>query len=168
MTAPSSAKLAVGVSFCNLLAYNHSETLRWRDWFAKNPTAYDVPVGEKIGTVRDLIQHIFQAETWFTARLAGEDPLREKMEPNSLDELWAMHEVAHQRMTDFLASAGEEEMRGIAELPFEGGFKVSRRKLVTQYFLHGVHHWAQIAMQVRQAGIPSDGPHDYILSKAVE
>lgn len=170
MNSPSAATPALGVAFHDLLAYNHSETLRWKAWFEKNPAAYEVPIGEKdkCENVRELVKHIFQAEVWFTIRLAGQDPSREQFDPNSLDELWAMHERAHRRMTEYLAAADESDLRKTTTLPFEGGVNVSCRKLVTQYFLHGVHHWAQIAMAVRQAGIPSGGPHDYILSKVIE
>jgi uncharacterized damage-inducible protein DinB len=41
---------------------------------------------------------------------------------------------------------------------------VSERKTLAQAVLHGVHHWAQVAMEVRQAGFPTETPQDIIAS----
>jgi len=34
--------------------------------------------------------------------------------------------------------------------------------------LHSVHHWAQVAMEVRQAGFPVGKPQDIIITDVME
>jgi uncharacterized damage-inducible protein DinB len=152
------------VRLADLLAYNNSEVVKWKAWFEKNPAALDVRVGEKIGTVRELVKHIFQAENFLAARIFGEEVDRTRFEPKNDEEMWALHERGYARLAGFAASATEEDMARVVKLPFGGGREVSTRKVLTQAALHNVHHWAQIAMVVRQAGMPSEGPHDIILS----
>jgi uncharacterized damage-inducible protein DinB len=157
-----------GVSFKELLVYNHSETMRWKEWFARNPKAWDVSVGGNAATIRGLVLHIFQAEYWFAARLIHQEALKGKLEPKSIEELFALHDEAHEMLLQYIAAANEQELRHIDDLPFISGLKVSKRKMLAQALFHGIHHWAQVAMEVCQAGIPSDGPHDLILSTVMQ
>lgn len=157
-----------GVSFRELIAYNHSETMRWKEWFACNPKAWDVSVGGNVATIRGLVLHIFQAEYGFAARLSRQEVLKEKFEPKTVAELFALHDEAHEMLSQYVDAANEQELRRIDYLPFISGLKVSNRKMLAQALFHGIHHWAQVAMAVRQAGIPSDGPHDLILSTAMQ
>jgi len=46
--------------------------------------------------------------------------------------------------------------------------KASTRKVLAQAALHSVHHWAQVAMEVRQAGFPTEKPQDIIISDVME
>ncbi len=158
---------AVGISFRDLLAYTHSEALKWKDWFARNPAALDVAVGGEIGTVRELVKHIFQSELWFAARLSGQELDQSAFEPKDNDGLWALHGRAYESLARFVATAQETDMERVITLPFRDGFDVTVRKLLAQAALHSVHHWAQIAMEVRQAGMPSDGSHDILLSNVL-
>ena len=50
----------VGVSFRDLLAYNHSETERWHRFFVEHPQALALEVGGQMGTIRKLLEHIFR------------------------------------------------------------------------------------------------------------
>lgn len=163
-TVATGTSTKIGVSFADLLAYNDSEAMKWKAWFEKNPAALDVHVGEKMATVRGLVKHIFQAENFLAAMLSGENIDRDSLEPKNDQELWALHERGFKELAAYVASATEEELARIITLPFGGGKKVSARKILTQVTLHNVHHWAQVSMEVRQAGMPSDGPHDIILS----
>jgi uncharacterized damage-inducible protein DinB len=49
-----------------------------------------------------------------------------------------------------------------------GPATITRRKILSQVTLHSVHHWAQIAMAVRQAGFPTQKPLDIILTDVME
>ena len=49
-----------------------------------------------------------------------------------------------------------------------GAVTVSERKILTQAVLHSVHHWAQVAMEVRQAGFPTERPQDIIASPVMK
>jgi uncharacterized damage-inducible protein DinB len=46
--------------------------------------------------------------------------------------------------------------------------KASRRKMVAQAVLHGIHHRGQLATFLRQQGLKQDWIHDFILSKVIE
>lgn len=158
-----------GVSFADLFAYNQSETARWKRWFEANPTALEVKVGgPRIETVRNLVAHIFQGELFLTSHLLDEEyPQAAAAAAFSLEEIFALHSQASERALRFMQTMTSEELKHTLEFKFKPGFVVSRRKLLTQFILHGVHHWAQISLLVRQAGFPSDGPHDFILSSVV-
>ncbi len=158
----------VGIDFKSLLAYNHGEAERWHAWFEQHPDALRLNVGEKMGTVLHLVGHIFQAELYFATKLTGEEISKSAFDFETLEQAFAMHEKAHGLMARYLETADEAEMKHMHDLSFKPGMRVSSRKLATQFFLHGIHHWGQIAMEVRQGGIPSDGPHDILLSHALE
>jgi uncharacterized damage-inducible protein DinB len=40
--------------------------------------------------------------------------------------------------------------------------------MLAQAALHSVHHWAQVAMEVRQAGFPTGKPQDFIVTDVME
>jgi len=40
--------------------------------------------------------------------------------------------------------------------------------MLSQAALHSVHHWAQVAMAVRQAGFPTGKPQDFIVTDVME
>ncbi len=160
----------VGVSFRDLLAYNHSETERWHKFFVQHPQALALEGGGQIGTVRNLVKHIFQAELYFASRLSGMEIKEEDFEPksDSLDDIFYLHEKAHGLLAHYLSTANESEMTKKHKFEFGGGFEASSRKMVMQFFWHAINHWGQVAMLARQAGIPSDGPRDIILSHALQ
>jgi len=79
--------------------------------------------------------------------------------------LLQMHKDAKRKFEDFLKASDDEELRGTQML---GSRKVSNRKMLAQAALHSVHHWAQVAMQVRQAGFPTGKPQDIIITDVLE
>jgi len=159
-----------GPSFQDLFAYNQSETARWQRWLEANPGALEIVVGGvHAETVRNLVTHIFKAELFLTSSLLNEEfPKSAAASVSTLDEIFALHAEASERVVRFMQAMSSEELTQTQEFKFKPGFVVSKSKLLTQFFLHGVHHWAQIALLVRQAGFPSDGPHDFILSSVIE
>jgi uncharacterized damage-inducible protein DinB len=61
--------------------------------------------------------------------------------------------------------ASDEGLRAMQSF---GPVSKSNRKLLTQTVLHSVHHWAQLAMEVRQAGFPTNEPQDIIITDVME
>jgi uncharacterized damage-inducible protein DinB len=57
------------VAFADLLAYTDFLAVRWLNYFKQNPAALDIDVGERTGTMRDLVNHIFQVEQFFAGLL---------------------------------------------------------------------------------------------------
>ena len=76
-----------------------------------------------------------------------------------------MHKDAKRKFEAFLRASDDEKVRGTQML---GSRKVSNRKMLAQAVLHSVHHWAQVAMQVRQAGFPTGKPQDFIITDVLE
>ncbi len=161
---------SAGISFRDLLAHNHHETERWHGWFVQHPQALELEVGGKTGTVRNLVKHIFQAEMYFAARLNGEalEPKSIETGSDSLDDIFALHEKAHAAMAHYLSHTDEAALAKSFHFEFGGGFDASARKMVMQFFWHGMNHWGQVALLARQGGFPSLGPHDIILSPVIK
>ena len=48
-----------------------------------------------------------------------------------------------------------------------GEFTASRRKIFIHALLHGVRHWAQLSIHLRQKGYKQDWMHDFISSGVI-
>jgi uncharacterized damage-inducible protein DinB len=152
------------LSFRELMDYTGEETDRWEAWLReRGPEVLDVALGEgRWGTVRELLFHTFLVERRYADRLLG-DPITpyEGVPHGTVDELFAIHRAARERLARYVAGATAEEWDEV--LTFEtllyGPMYGSRRKIVGHALLHGIRHWAQIATALRQAG-HEQWPHD--------
>jgi len=158
-----------GIRFSELLAYNQLETARWKEWFRNHPDALDVPCDTAGGkTVRDLLFHVFFVELHFAQMvLSLSKPDHNLLPRATLDELFGISEDAARKTEHFLSRGTPEEW--IEPLPL--GFrdvKASRRKMLAQAFLHGIHHRGQLAMILRQQGFKDLWVHDIVITNALE
>ncbi|MGZ7094786.1 MAG: DinB family protein [Candidatus Angelobacter sp.] len=157
------------LAFADLLAYTDFLAQRWLNYFERNPAALDVNVGGRTPTLRDLVTHIFQVEQFFADLLlhegAGATRRPDQMASQSLEELRGMHQEAHKKLAQYVDSTSNEALQRTRTL---GPVTVSNRKTLTQALLHSVHHWAQVAMEVRQAGFPTEKPQDIIASPVMK
>jgi uncharacterized damage-inducible protein DinB len=155
-----------------LLAYTDQETGRWHDWLREqDPALLALPFGEgSRATVGDLIHHVFMVERRYADRLLG-DPATpyDALARATVDELFAIHRGAVERLERFIATASEDDWR--RELTFEtlsaGTLSASKRKIVAHALVHGIRHWAQIATALRQAGHATGWDHDLVFSPAL-
>jgi uncharacterized damage-inducible protein DinB len=162
-----------GLTFRELLDYTAGETLRWRDWLAKQPPAVlDLPVGTgRTATVRGLIHHIIVVERRYTNRLRGEPVTTYESVPSDrMDELFRLFERGRHDLDAWLASASEADLARpyTFETISAGTLSASARKIVAHMLLHGVRHFAQLATAVRQHGYATDWMHDILMSDALE
>ena len=157
------------LAFADLLAYTDYLAQRWLSYFERNPAALEIDVGGRAGTVGGLVTHIFQVEQFFADLLlqegAGGTGRPAQMASPSLEELRRMHQDAHKKLKQYIDSASEDALQRTRTL---GPVTVSERKTLAQALLHGVHHWAQVAMEVRQAGFPAEMPQDIIASPVMK
>src|SRR5262249_26995117 len=157
------------IAFSDLLAYTDYLAQRWLNYFKQNPDALKVDVGGRTATLRDLVTHIFQVEQFFANLLiqegAGGTGRPAQMEAPGLDDLARLHQEAHQKLAQYIVSADEQRLEKTRTL---GPVTVSERKILAQAVLHSVHHWAQVAMKVRQAGFPTEKPQDIIASPVMK
>lgn len=157
------------LAFADLLAYTDYLAQRWLNYFENNPAALEVEIGGRTPKLRDLVAHIFQVEDFFSDLLlqegAGATARPAPMAYGSLEELRGMHQRAHKKLAQYIDSASDDALRRMRTL---GPVTVSDRKTLAQALLHGVHHWAQVAMEVRQAGFPPEKPQDIIASPVMK
>lgn len=157
------------LAFRDLLAYTDYLAQRWLNYFRQNPKALDIDVGGRTPTMRDLVTHIFQVEEFFSNLLLQENMTATgrppQMEAKDLNHLEKLHQEAYQNLAQYIGSTDEEKLQKTRTL---GPVTVSERKIFAQAVLHSVHHWAQVAMAVRQAGFPTEKPQDIIASPVMK
>jgi len=155
-----------GVSFHELFAYTDWLAQRWFAYFEENPAALDIDIGGRTGTMRELVLHISRAEDNLTRMLRDEPRDSERNVEGAIGAIRAYHEETREKLTDFMSQMSETTLN--QQVGFYGGRTASKRKVLTQIFLHCVHHWAQVAIEVRQAGFPALTPQDIILTDVME
>lgn len=162
-----------GISFRELLAYTDYLMQRWMKYFDENPSALEVEIGGRTPHVRDLVFHIVLVEQTFANLLHDNKPAdpptiaaqKAEQEPRTADNLARLHREAHDKLIRYAASAKPDDVTKVEHL---GPANVTRRKILSQVTLHSTHHWAQIAMAVRQAGFPTRTPQDIIVSDVMK
>jgi len=154
-----------GVSFSELLAFTAEENRRWKKWFTEHPQALDLPCDiAGSSTVRTLLLHIFGVDLRYSHLLLGLDLPDFKSLPHAtVEELFAIGEQAEKKLREFIARASSKDWDEIVPLGFLD-LKASKRKIMAQVALHGVHHRAQLATFLRQQGYEQDWMHDFVLS----
>jgi uncharacterized damage-inducible protein DinB len=157
-----------GVSFSELLTFTAEENRRWKKWFHEHPQALDLPCDiANSSTVRALVRHIFGVDLRYSHLLLALDLPDFKSLPHStVDELFAIGEQADKKLHEFMARASSKDWDEIVPLGFLD-LKASKRKIMVQVALHGVHHRAQLATFLRQQGYKQDWMHDFILSDVI-
>lgn len=155
-----------------LLDYSTAETLKWRDWFAAHPSdILELPAGTgRTATVRQLIHHIVVVERRYADRIRNEPVTTyEDVPSDSTEALFGAFADARRRLDEWVMNASEADFaRELEFTTLSAGTRVaSARKIVVHSLLHGIRHWAQIAMVVRQHGHPTDWYHDILMSDAL-
>ena len=157
------------ITFRELLAYSDYLAQRWVNYFRHNPMALEIEVGGMVKNLHGLVTHIFQVEQFFADLLvqeeAGATGRPALMNSLPLEQLQQMHESSHTKLSQYIAAADDEILRKTRTL---GPRTISNRKILAQAVLHSVHHWAQVAMLVRQAGFPAEPPQDIIASPVMQ
>jgi uncharacterized damage-inducible protein DinB len=161
--------MSEGIQFSELLAYTELEHSRWKQFFTQHPEALDLPCDVAgSGTIRELVFHIFAVNLNFAHMLLGlQRPDFKALPHATLDELFAIDEEADHKLHAFLNKAQPEDWATKASLGFVKR-DVSKRKMMSQAMLHGVHHRAQLATTLRQQGLKQDWIHDLVLSDVME
>jgi uncharacterized damage-inducible protein DinB len=158
-----------GITFRELLEYTARETARWKDWFAGHPEALDCECDiAKAGTVLELLLHIFATELFFAHSVLGlPQPDWQKLPSQTIDELFCVSDDAQQKFHEFLATAGPGDWNDVKDVGL-GNRRASKRKMVAQALMHGVHHRAQLATFLRQRVFDRMWVHDLILTDVMQ
>jgi uncharacterized damage-inducible protein DinB len=153
------------ITFAELLDYTNRETARWREWFSAHTEALDQACDvAKAGTVRELLLHIFATELFFAHPVLDLPPVDWKnLRPETLDDLFGLGDDARRKMEQFISQATSTDWNEVKDLGL-GSLKASKRKMIAQALLHGVHHRAHLATWCRQQGFDGMWVHDLILT----
>ncbi len=157
-----------GIRFSELLAYTEQENRRWKEWFREHPEAIALPCDiAGSPTVHNLLLHIFTVDLYYAHRVSGIDLPDFKALPHAnVDELFAIAELADGKFRKFMDVAYPKDWDEVLPLGFAER-TASKRKMMTQALLHGVHHRAQLATLLRQKGFKQDWKHDFVLTDVI-
>jgi len=163
---------SVAIPISILLAWRDVETRRWHDWFRSHPQeTLFIPAGEgRMSTLHGVLVHIFAVELRFAQRLVDQ-PVSDWSEivPQTLDETFAVGDVARALIDGCLETADDHSLD--VELSFltltAGTVTATKRKILFNLVPHGMRHWAQVAMLLRQAGHRDQWPHDLLASSVL-
>ncbi|AFL86849.1 hypothetical protein Terro_0508 [Terriglobus roseus DSM 18391] len=155
-----------GMTGDELLAWAERTSAGWRDFTAAYPHVLLLPCDiQGTHTVGELLQHIVAVELRYAERLHSfpETPY-DDVPFDTADVIFATH---HRAVA--LMRALEDRNPEFWETPIQfvtrrgGELRVSRRTVYLHTLLHSIRHYAQLATLVRQAGVSTDWPMDYLL-----
>jgi uncharacterized damage-inducible protein DinB len=155
-----------------MLAWRDAETARWLEWFRSHPQeALFTPAGEgRLATVHGVIVHVFAVELRYAQRLVDQ-PVSDwsEIDPHTLDDTFAVGDLARVLIDGYLETADEASLD--TALSFKtlsaGMMTATKRKILFSLVPHGMRHWAQIAMLLRQAGHRDQWAHDLLASSVM-
>jgi uncharacterized damage-inducible protein DinB len=159
------------LTFNVLLEFTSKEHHKWHDWFVSHPGAWEVPFATgRMATVGGLVHHIFGVELRYTQRLRDQRVIEwDEFNETSIEDVFALGDNARGQLGDFLTSASAAELEKI--LTFKtytaGEVTVSKHKIASNIFLHGIRHWGQVATAMRQNEFTDEWPHDLLLSDVI-
>ena len=164
---------AHSLPFRTLAAYVDHETSRWREWFEAAPAeVLGLPLGPNAdGTIRTLIKHIFAVELRYAQRLSGDAvSAYEDLPDATIDDLWRIHATATSVLGRYLAAADDSALDAVlvSNTRKLGAIESRARTVVVHSWIHGIRHWAQIALVLRQNGYGGLWEHDWLLNPAVQ
>ncbi len=150
-----------------LARYCAGETDHWYAWLAEQDAALlALPVGERqIATVGTLLMHVAWVERAYADVLVGAPPVVATEWPptDALEPIRAMHAEAFAKLESFLAGADEAALARELTLRVAGlRLTASAGKMVAHLLVHGIRHYAQLAMKLREQGHRAPGEHDLI------
>ena len=116
-----------------------------------------------VATVGGLLQHIVAVELRYAERLAELPATDYAAIPfDSSEVIYATHDRAMHLLREQIGRDVDWSER--IEFPTRsiGRVRASRRAVLFHSMLHGIRHYAQLATLVRESGIKTDWPMDYL------
>jgi uncharacterized damage-inducible protein DinB len=153
-----------------LLEYSDWERSQWHAWFREQgPVALAVGLGPngdgRIGTIGELVRHIFSAEQRYVDRIQG-TPLTDTVAApaDDIEALFGFGRRTRESLRALLAALPTSQWDVPQEIKIGTRSRsVTPRKMVWQAVTHEIRHWAQVATFLRMSG-RNPGPHDLLVS----
>jgi uncharacterized damage-inducible protein DinB len=141
----------------------------WRRLLNANPALLDAPCDiAGTTTVAGLLQHIVAAQLRYAERLASL-PITEYayIPADSVDTLYSVHDRAVAILSQLLID-DEIDWQQRIEFPTRSGgtLRASRRVVFLHAIMHGIRHYAQLAVLARHHGVKPDWPMDILFLDA--
>lgn len=153
-----------------LIQWNDATAKGWRAVLDTHPEALALPCDvRETENVAGLLQHIVAAELRYAERLLGETVTEYADVPmDSVASLFATHDRA---MEKYRALAMKPEYPWEEEIEFPtrslaGKLVATRRAVFAHGLLHSIRHYAQLATLLRQHGIATGFPMDFLFVTA--
>jgi uncharacterized damage-inducible protein DinB len=150
----------------DILQWIDADSAHWLDYFQQHPDALLLPCDIRgSSTVADLVQHIVAVELRYAQRLSNQPVTDYASIPKSpIADLFAVHTQATQMFQTLLADPSipwHEEIQ--LQTRSEGALIATRRTVLFHALLHSMRHYAQLATLLRQNGIPTHWPMDFLM-----
>jgi hypothetical protein len=157
------------LAFADLLAYTDFLTQRWLNYFERTRPPSRLMLAARQGTCAILSLISFRWKIFLPICCCNKALVQHDVQRRLPARHWrnwsACTRKAHKKLAQYIDSTNEEALQ---QTPTLGPVTVSNRKTLTQASLHSVHHWAQVAMEVRQAGFPTETPQDIIANPVMK
>jgi uncharacterized damage-inducible protein DinB len=151
-----------------ILAWNEKTAAGWRKFLGDHPELLIQPC-DIAGTknVAELLQHIVAAQLRYAERLAGLPVSDYAAIPfESVESIYAVHD----RSVTIFQQLFALDIDWTEPIDFvtrtAGTLHSDRKTILFHALLHGIRHYAQLASLVRQCGVKSDWPMDYLFMHA--
>ncbi len=151
-----------------LARYCADETDRWYAWLAEQGAeVLALPVGEaQIATVGILLMHVAWVERAYGEALVGAPVTSDWLPIDQLEPILAVHREAFARLESFMAGADDAALARELTLRVRGmRLTASAGKMAAHMLVHGIRHYAQLAMKLREQGHATPWPHDLITAE---
>jgi uncharacterized damage-inducible protein DinB len=147
-----------------ILAWNEKTAQGWRRFLTAHPELLAQPcdiAGTK--SVAELLQHIIAAQLRYAERLAGLPISDYAAIPfDSVESIYAVHDRAVTIFQQLLASDVDWSEPIDFVTRTAGTLHSDRKTILFHALLHSIRHYAQLASLVRQCGVKTDWPMDYL------
>jgi uncharacterized damage-inducible protein DinB len=147
-----------------MLAWLEHSSTKWKSLLEVQPEILGIPCSVAgVATAGGLLQHIVAVELRYAERLA-DLPATDyaAIAFDSPRAIYATHDRAMRLLREQIAREVDWSER--IEFPTRsvGRVRASRRAVLFHAMLHGIRHYAQLATLVRESGIKTDWPMDYL------
>ncbi|MEG9432477.1 DinB family protein [Terriglobus sp. ADX1] len=156
--------MSAGLSGEELLAWNDTTFVRWMELVKRHPEILRLSCDVYgVGDINGLLHHIVAAELRYAQRLFGEVETAYEDIPADVAGMEAAHVGMLKRVRELFADATFDWEQAVSfQTRSMGSLRASRRTVLNHTLLHGIRHYAQMAMLVRQGGIAPGWPMDYL------
>jgi len=165
--------MLVGMTLNDLLDYTDWERQKWYDWLRQQgDQVLKVSAGPhgdgRMGTVGELVRHIFSGEKRYVDRLAGRALTDTASIPtDNTEALFRFSNESRAGLREFVETLPAAEWDSPQDLKIMTySLRTTPKKIVVHILMHEIRHWAQVATLLRLDGLKVE-MHDFLFCPAM-